>query len=113
MNQHILENGFLQIEYLTDSLRITELVPTGGPNMLAELVGLPPIPTAYGDFYFRGGHRLWHAPEAMPRTFDNKLEVRMPEMGKQKLHVFIGHASEDSMAAKRLSKRLRDDSIDL
>ena len=35
------------------------------------------LATPYGDFYFRGGHRLWHAPEAMPRTYipDNEGAV--------------------------------------
>jgi hypothetical protein len=69
MNKHILKNDFLQIEYLTASLRIAGLLPAGKSNMLAELSNLPPIPTPYGDFHFRGGHRLWHAPEAMPRTY--------------------------------------------
>jgi len=69
MNKRILKNAFLQIEYLTDSLRIIGLTPTDKTNMLADLGDLPPIPTPYGDFYFRGGHRLWHSPEAMPRTY--------------------------------------------
>ncbi len=42
---------------------------TGKPNMLADIGDTPPIPTPWGDFHFRGGHRLWHAPEAMPRTY--------------------------------------------
>ena len=69
MNKHVLENAFLQIEYLTDSLRIVGLTPAGKTNMLADLSDFPPIPTVYGDFYFHGGHRLWHSPEAMPRTY--------------------------------------------
>jgi hypothetical protein len=69
MNIHVLENAFLRIEYLTDSLRIVGLIPAGKANMLADLTDLPPISTQYGDFYFHGGHRLWHAPEAMPRTY--------------------------------------------
>jgi hypothetical protein len=69
MNQRILKNDFLQIEYLTTSLRIVGLLPTGKSNMMADLTHLPPIPTPYGDFHFRGGHRLWHAPEAMPRSY--------------------------------------------
>src|SRR5215217_5966423 len=75
MNKQVLENAFLQIEYLTNSLRIVGLTPAGKSNMLAELSDLPPISTSYGDFYFHGGHRLWHAPEAMPRTYipDGKL----------------------------------------
>jgi hypothetical protein len=69
MSEHTLKNDFLQIEYLTNSLRITGLIPAGKTNLLADLGHLPPISTAYGDFYFHGGHRLWHSPEAMPRTY--------------------------------------------
>jgi hypothetical protein len=69
MDRRILKNEFLQIEYLTNSLRIIGLTPTGKTNMFADLSNFPPIATPYGDFYFRGGHRLWHSPEAMPRTY--------------------------------------------
>jgi hypothetical protein len=69
MNKRLLKNDFIQIEYLTDSLRISGLSPIGRPNLLADLSDFPPIPTPYGDFHFRGGHRLWHSPEAMPRTY--------------------------------------------
>lgn len=69
MNTCTLKNSFLHIEYLTDAQRITGLIPSGKTNMLVDLSDLPPIPTPYGDFHFRGGHRLWHAPEAMPRTY--------------------------------------------
>lgn len=69
MNKRTLKNDFLKLEYLTNSLRISGLTPQGKANLLADLNHEPPIPTPYGDFYFRGGHRLWHAPEAMPRTY--------------------------------------------
>jgi hypothetical protein len=69
MNKNTLKNDFLQIEYMTTSLRITGLVPVGMPNLLADLSALPPVPTPYGDYHFHGGHRLWHAPEAMPRSY--------------------------------------------
>jgi hypothetical protein len=69
MNKRTLKNDLLQIEYLTTSQRIAGLIPAGKSNMLADLSNLPPIPTPYGDFHFRGGHRLWHAPEALPRTY--------------------------------------------
>jgi hypothetical protein len=78
MNKRILENGLLQLNYLTDSLRITGLIPAGKTNILADLGNFPPIPTAYGEFYFQGGHRLWHSPEAMPRTY-------MPDSGELKV----------------------------
>ena len=69
MNKRALKNDFLQIDYFTASQRIMGLSLTGKPNMLADIGGLPPIQTPWGDFRFRGGHRLWHAPEAMPRTY--------------------------------------------
>lgn len=69
MKKRTLANDFLQIEYLTTSQRITGLLPAGKANMLADLGDYPAIPTPYGDFLFRGGHRLWHSPEALPRTY--------------------------------------------
>jgi hypothetical protein len=77
MEKRILKNDFLQIEYLTGSLRIMGLTPAGKENLLADMSALPPLSTPYGDFYFQGGHRLWHAPEAMPRTYipDQKLTI--------------------------------------
>jgi hypothetical protein len=71
MSKRTLKNDYLQIEYLTTSLRIAglSLASGGKTNLLADLSNLSPISTPYGDFYFRGGHRLWHAPEAMPRSY--------------------------------------------
>ena len=65
---YILENQFLQIEMLASSARIVRLLPAGKANLFADL-GVESTPTPYGDFYFHGGHRFWHSPEAMPRTY--------------------------------------------
>lgn len=78
MNKRVLKNDFLEIEYLTHSLRISGLTPKGKKNLLVDLAPETPISTPYGDFYFRGGHRLWHAPEAMPRTY-------VPDTGELKI----------------------------
>ncbi len=64
----VLENRYLQLEYLANSARIVRLSPIGKSNLFADL-GLTSTQTPFGDFYFRGGHRLWHAPEAMPRSY--------------------------------------------
>lgn len=64
----ILENKFLQLEYLSKSLRIVRFSPKGKDNLFADLGSLS-TETPYGKFYFRGGHRLWHSPEVMPRTY--------------------------------------------
>lgn len=64
----LLENPFVQLEYLAKAARIVRFAPKGGDNLFADL-GTAPLQTEYGNFYFRGGHRLWHSPEAMPRTY--------------------------------------------
>jgi hypothetical protein len=66
----VLENQFVHLEYLVNPPRIVGLSPQGmgKGNLLAD-VGTSSIQTPYGDFYFRGGHRLWHSPEAMPRSY--------------------------------------------
>lgn len=64
----ILENPFLQLEYLSHAARVVRFSPKGRDNLFADL-GLTPVATPHGNFFFRGGHRLWHAPEAMPRTY--------------------------------------------
>ncbi len=63
-----LENEFLRLEYLLKSPRIVRLNPASKANLFADL-GKDSLTTPYGDFYFRGGHRLWHAPEEFPRTY--------------------------------------------
>jgi hypothetical protein len=72
----VLENEFLRLEYLTGAPRIVRCSPAGGHNLFADL-GRTPLETQYGEFRFRGGHRLWHSPEAMPRTYmpDNEGAV--------------------------------------
>jgi len=77
MNKRILKNDFLQIEYLTDWLRIVGLSLTGKPNLMADVTSQPPTPTPYGDYHFIGGHRLWHAPEDLLRSYipDNEILI--------------------------------------
>jgi hypothetical protein len=80
MKTQTLQNEFLQIEFSTDALRIIGLTPTGKSNLLVDLSDMPPASTPYGDYYFRGGHRLWHAPEAMPRTYIPDGELQITEL---------------------------------
>lgn len=40
-----------------------------GPNMLGELGPEDLVETALGQWRPWGGHRLWHAPESMPRSY--------------------------------------------
>jgi hypothetical protein len=76
----VLENEFLRIEYLQEAgPRIVRLFYKGlEENLLADMQEFT-IPTPYGEYHFYGGHRLWHAPEAMPRSYipDNTgLEIQ-------------------------------------
>lgn len=80
MGKHILKNRILQMEFLTDALRIIGLAPAGKRNILAGLSNSPSIPTPYGDFHFHGGHRLWHSPESMPRTYIPDSPVTITEL---------------------------------
>lgn len=64
-----LSSRFLELDCLaTAGPRIVRLRYKGSPNLFAELPEIS-VPTPYGDFHYMGGHRLWHAPEAMPRSY--------------------------------------------
>jgi len=65
---YVLENEHVKLEYLDNSARIVRFYPYHRENIFAEMKK-EPVSTPYGDFFFRGGHRLWHAPENMPRTY--------------------------------------------
>lgn len=66
----ILDNGFIHIEaFSTAGPRITHLSAFGSSNLLAVLPETAKETTSYGEYYFMGGHRLWHSPEAMPRSY--------------------------------------------
>jgi len=70
LSTRFLDNGLLRLEVLADAgPRIARLFAFGSPNLLAELPLDQKLASQYGDFYFRGGHRLWHSPEAIPRTY--------------------------------------------
>ena len=64
----VLENKHVKLEYLENAARIVRFYPHKRKNIFAE-INKEPISTPYGSFYFRGGHRLWHSPENMPRTY--------------------------------------------
>jgi len=64
-----ISSQYLRLEFLAEAgPRIVRLsLADSGQNLLAEV---PDIhwSTPYGEYYLRGGHRLWHAPEAVPRS---------------------------------------------
>jgi hypothetical protein len=64
-----LSSRFLELDCLaTAGPRIVRLTYKGSSNLFAEVPDIS-IPTAYGDYHYLGGHRLWHAPESMPRSY--------------------------------------------
>jgi hypothetical protein len=66
----VLQNEHLRLEYLTEvGPRIVRLFRAKSQeNILAELPEFK-LETPLGEYYFRGGHRLWHSPENFPRTY--------------------------------------------
>jgi len=107
MDKGIIKNDFLQIEYLKNSLRIMGLTPTGKANMLADISDSPPTPTPYGDFHFLGGHRLWHAPESMPRTYIPDTPVTITELHDEV--ILHAHTEPGTGIRKRIEIRLAPD----
>lgn len=76
-----LENASLSL-LVTQSVgpRILSLRYKGGENLFAELPNFVSERPDGKLFHFRGGHRLWHAPEAMPRTYaldDDPVEINL------------------------------------
>jgi hypothetical protein len=65
-----LANQHLRVDYLAEAgPRLVRLFLAGSEvNLMAEAPDLS-WETPFGDFYLYGGHRLWHAPEAFPRTY--------------------------------------------
>ena len=66
----VIENQHLRLEFLADAgPRIVRLFLRGSDaNWFAELPHKK-VQTPLGDYFFRGGHRLWCAPEKIPQTY--------------------------------------------
>lgn len=65
-----LENAVLRL-LVTRSVgpRVISLSLNGGDNLLAELPNYTTRRPDGSEYHFYGGHRLWYAPENMPRTY--------------------------------------------
>lgn len=64
-----ISNDFLEVEYLESAgPRIVGLRYRGCSNLLAQVPDQR-RDTPWGEYFFMGGHRLWHSPEHMPRTY--------------------------------------------
>ncbi|HEX9839440.1 MAG TPA: hypothetical protein VGA72_08845 [Anaerolineales bacterium] len=82
---HALANKTLKL-LVTRSVgpRILFLGFIGGENILAELPDFVTECPGAGIFHFYGGHRLWHAPEELHRTYlpdDSPVDIAPLENG--------------------------------
>ena len=105
-----LENEFLRVDYLTTTgPRILGLYAKGADgNLLAET---PQVhwQTPHGDYYLRGGHRLWIAPED---PFYTCPEDRV-EVTAEKGNVILRSDIDASGLEKQISFRLDDHCVEL
>lgn len=79
-NCYKLSNGTVEVIVTTDvGPRVIRYGFIGAENILAELPD-GSVKTALGEWKAYGGHRLWHAPEVMPRTYapdNDPLDVKI------------------------------------
>jgi len=97
-----LSVGDLELDYLdTAGPRIVGLRYKGSANLFASVPEIA-ISTPYGDYHYLGGHRLWYAPESMPRSYlpdnDGLTNSKLPNgillQGKQEIHTGIRKSIE-------------------
>jgi hypothetical protein len=98
-----LENSALSL-LVTKSVgpRIIALYLPDGSNLFAEIPDRTVECPGAGEFHFYGGHRLWHAPEALGRTYlpdDSPVEIATIEDGLT--------ATQPTEPRTGLQKRLR------
>jgi hypothetical protein len=63
-------NSHLRMEYLANGgPRIVRAFVNGSDETLFAEVPGGKTQTPWGVYRFKGGHRLWHSPEGMPRTY--------------------------------------------
>lgn len=82
-----IENQHIHIDFLSESgPRLVQLFVAGyEENLFADVADVSQK-TPYGEYHFYGGHRLWHAPEVLPRTYipdDGGLSVHTIPNGVQ------------------------------
>lgn len=107
--------GELELTYPdTAGPRIVGLKYKGSENLLASVPQIA-IPTPYGEYRYIGGHRLWYAPEAMPRSYipDNdgvtvtELSSGVLLQGKQETGTRIRKSIEVHLDAKHSQVTLK------
>jgi hypothetical protein len=103
-----LKNDFLKLDYLAEAgPRLVRLSLAGSDENLFAEVPDAISPTPWGDYHFLGGHRLWHSPENLPRTYvpDNQGQ----EVEEQANGVILSFTEEPTGIAKSIDIRLASD----
>jgi hypothetical protein len=107
--ERTLKSGDLELSVLeTAGPRVIGLRYKGSANLFASVPEIA-VPTPYGDFHYMGGHRLWYAPEAMPRSYipdDDGVEVSEINEGI----ILTGKRESDSGIRKQIEIHLHPDS---
>lgn len=102
-----LKNSKIELEYLVNAgPRIVKLSAFGKTNLFAELD--KGVETPFGKYQFRGGHRLWHSPESIPRTYipdDKDVTLRTADNSIQ----MTGPVEEGTGISKMIEIRLVPD----
>lgn len=69
-NCYLLSDRVAEVVITTDvGPRVLHYGLVGGENVLGECAAGEKVSTEWGEFRPYGGHRLWTAPEAMPRSY--------------------------------------------
>ncbi len=87
-NCYKLSNGTVELIVTTDiGPRIIRYGFVGGQNEFAEIPNVT-LKTSLGTWHIWGGHRLWHAPEAIPRSYvpDNS-PIEATPAGDNSIHL--------------------------
>jgi hypothetical protein len=74
-----LDNPVISLDLLSSGPHIVGLRYHGGPDLFPDR--FEQNESGYGNYYSFGGHRLWHSPEAIPRTYlPNVGETQVKEI---------------------------------
>lgn len=104
-----IQNRYLRLEFLADAgPRLVRLSLAGSKDNLLVEIPDERVDTPYGPFYLRGGHRLWHSPEAFPRSYipdNNGLQVEEIPGGVR----LVGTTEQATGIQKMMEIRLDDE----
>ncbi len=87
-NCYRISNGTAEVIVTTDiGPRVIRYALVGGDNVFAELPDTV-VKTELGEWHAWGGHRLWTAPEAMPRSYSpDNTPIQFTMEGNNTIHL--------------------------